>query len=89
MYHWVLTIIHIHTLLIPAAPGDYTSLTSFSVIFLSTGSGVEQFSVTINPDMILEGDQAFSVDLVASSLAYTIGTVSSFTVTINDDDGKL
>ena len=52
----------------------------------ATGSPAS-FNVTIQPDMILEGDQVFTVELDSAPDQYTIGDVDSTEVTITDDDG--
>ena len=78
-------------MLISASPEDFTALDSSLVQFMvgsATGSPAT-FNVNIQPDLILEGDQVFTVELDSAPDQYTIGDVSSTEVTIIDDDGIL
>ena len=65
------------------APGDYTATTG--TLSIPAGATSASFDVPIADDAVAEGDESFTVALSAASGA-TLGTPSSETVTVADDD---
>ena len=71
------------------AESDYGPL-SDRVVEIPEGATNISFAIAITPDMILEGEETFSVELTVSPNAHQVssGRVSFAVITIIDDDGR-
>ncbi|MDA8030107.1 MAG: hypothetical protein MPK62_03050, partial [Alphaproteobacteria bacterium] len=61
----------------------------FLAVTLPTGTETHTFTVPVKADTLVEGDENFSVTLMAVGNRYIVGTRSVATVTINDNDQAL
>ena len=71
------------------APDDYIALTGVDVIFPSgsTDGALECVNITIVDDNTFEGPHSFSVEIIMASSPSVIGSPSSATINIEDDEG--
>ena len=77
-------------LFIYAATADFTEPTPFTVTFPSGTfvDGIMNVMIATMVDSIAEGDEEFTVSITSTSPTVTIGSPSSVSVTIIDDDRK-
>ena len=74
-------------LVIFTAAEDYTEPSEFTVVFPSGTSSNMTTMISTTDDSAVEGDHNFTVSIINSSIPLvTIGTPSSVTVTIMDND---
>ena len=72
------------------ATADFTAPTPFTVTFASgtLSDGTMTAMIATMDDAIAEGDEVFTVAITSTSPAVTVGTPSSVSVTITDNDRK-
>lgn len=76
--------------ILATAGSDYVALSDVPVIFADGESGPIPVTITINDDVLPEDDEeVFGLSLGATSGGATVGSVSSATVTILDNDNAL
>ena len=68
---------------VDASSGDYVSMES---VTFPANETTATFDVTIKGDLIVEGDEKFTVTLVDTGDAYALGSASVAVATIGDDD---
>ena len=74
-------------LVILTATEDYTEPSEFTVVFPSGTSSNVTTMINTTDDSAVEGDHNFTVSIINSSIPLvTVGTPSSMTVTIMDND---
>ncbi len=66
------------------APGDYAALPAS--VTIPIGASSVSVPVTLNNDVVEEGDETLTITISPDAINYDLGPVSTFTMTIEDDD---
>ena len=70
-----------------AAGSDYTAIAATTLNY-AIGESEKTISVTVTDDAVSEANEDFTIDLSSPSAGLILGTNSSFTHTINDNDNS-
>ncbi len=67
------------------APGDYTAVAG-GTLTVPVGSSSANITITVINDVVVEGDETFTVTISGPPAGINLGTITTHTFTIHDDD---